>query len=92
MQNIDQKSNLMVLLEGIDHNIIDVDSLIDVDSVLNKLMNDKRNYIKKCHPYAITAPSSVTGRWQTCYKGADGTRKNIKAQTEEELLDKLIPV
>lgn len=29
---------------------------------------------------------------KTCYKGTDGKRKNIKAQTEEELLDKLIPL
>lgn len=46
----------------------------------------------KKHTYAVTPPSKEGGRWQTCYKGADGKRKNIKAQTEEELLDKLIPI
>lgn len=32
------------------------------------------------------------GRWQTCYKDEKGKRKNIKAQSKEELLDKLIPI
>lgn len=44
------------------------------------------------HPYAITPPKETGGRWQTFYKDKDGKRKNIKARTEEELLDKLIPV
>ncbi len=66
--------------------------IIPVDSVLDTLMSTKREKIKKIHTYAITPPSKEGGRWQTCYKGPDGKRKNIKAQTEEELLDKLIPI
>ncbi len=44
------------------------------------------------HAYAITPPATEGGRWQTCYKDSSGKRKNIKAQTKEELLDKLIPL
>ena len=66
--------------------------IIPVDSVLGMLMSTKREKIKKIHTYAITPPSKEGGRWQTCYKGPDGKRRNIKAQTEEELLDKLIPI
>lgn len=66
--------------------------ILNADSVLDMLMSTKREQVKKIHPYAITPPSSEKGRWQTFYKKADGKRKNIKAQTEEELLDKLIPV
>lgn len=46
----------------------------------------------KLHPYAITPPAGQNGRWQTCYKDEKGKRKNIKAQSKEELLDKLIPI
>lgn len=68
------------------------DGIINTDSVLDTLMSIKREQIRKIHPYAITPPSKEGGRWQTGYKGADGKRKNIKAQSEEELLDKLIPI
>lgn len=66
--------------------------IIPVDSVLGTLMSTKREKIKKIHTYAITPPSKEGARWQTCYKGPDGKRRNIKAQTEDELLDKLIPI
>lgn len=66
--------------------------IIDVDSVLDTLMATKREQIIKMHAYAITPPATEGGRWQTCYKDSSGKRKNIKAQTKEELLDKLIPV
>ncbi|MFV0343128.1 MAG: tyrosine-type recombinase/integrase [Anaerocolumna sp.] len=55
-------------------------------------MSSKREQVRKLHAYAITPPSTENGRWQTCYRESDGKRKNIKAQTEEELLDKLIPI
>jgi integrase len=55
-------------------------------------MATKREQVKKLHTYAITAPSHVKGRWQTCYRDKDGKRINIKAPTEEKLLDKLIPI
>lgn len=68
------------------------EGIISADSVLDTLMSIKREQIRKIHPYAITPPSKEGGRWQTGYKGEDGKRKNIKAQSVEELLDKLIPV
>lgn len=65
---------------------------IDVGSVLDTIMATKREQVKKLHTYAITAPSHEKGRWQTWYKDKDGKRINIKAPTEEKLLDKLIPI
>lgn len=65
---------------------------IILDSVLDTIMATKREQVKKLHTYAITAPSHEKGRWQTCYRNKDGKRINIKAPTEEQLLDKLIPV
>lgn len=50
-------------------------------------MNLRREQILKLHSYAITPLSlSQKGRWQTCYKDEKGKRKNIKAQSKEELL------
>lgn len=66
--------------------------ILDMDGVLDTLMSTKREQLLKIHPYAITPPTSAKGRWQTCYKDSAGKRKNIKAQTKEELLDKLIPI
>ena len=66
--------------------------IIDMDSVLDTYMANKRNQVKKLHPYSITPPAQDGGRWQTWYKDESGKRKNIKAPTEEELLDKLIPI
>lgn len=89
MQNINEVSeifNFSLLKEALDCGII------STDSVLDTLMSTKREQVRKIHTYAITQPSKEGGRWQTCYKGSDGKRKNIKAQTENELLDKLIPI
>ncbi len=66
--------------------------ILDIDSVLDTLMSKKIDTILKIHPYAITPPATENGRWQTCYKDEKGKRKNIKAQSKEELLDKLIPI
>ena len=66
--------------------------IVDLDSVIDMLMSSKREQILKIHPYAITAPSTEKGRWQTCYKDETGKRRNIKAQTRKELLEKLIPI
>lgn len=79
-------SQLIILQQAVESGII------NIDSVLDKLMSTKREQILKIHPYAITPPATESGRWQTCYKDATGKRKNIKAQTKEELLDKLIPL
>lgn len=66
--------------------------ILDIDSVLDTLMSKKIDTILKIHPYAITPPATENGRWQTCYKDEKGKRKNIKALSKEELLDKLIPI
>jgi integrase len=66
--------------------------ILDLDSVLDTLMSTKREQILKIHSYAITSPTSPKGRWQTYYKDGAGKRKIIRAQTKEELLDKLIPI
>ena len=67
------------------------DGIISADSVLDTIMATKRQQVRTMHPYAITPPKSDGGHWQTRYRDADGNYKNIKAQTENELLDKLIP-
>ena len=67
------------------------DGIISADSVLDTIMATKRQQVRNMHPYAITPPKSDGGRWQTRYRDADGKYKIIKAQTENELLDKLIP-
>lgn len=67
--------------------------ILDIDSVLDMLMSKKIETILKIHPYAITPPTAnANARWQTCYRDEKGKRKNIKAQSKEELLDKLIPI
>ena len=66
--------------------------MFDLDSVLDTLMSNNREKVLKRHPYALTPPKTENGRWQTCYKDEKGNRKNIKAQSSEELLDKLIPI
>lgn len=66
--------------------------ILDMDSVLDTLMSTKREQLLKIHSYAITSPTSPKGRWQTYYKDEAGKRKIIRAQTKEELLDKLIPI
>lgn len=83
---MNKNKQLDILHEALDS------SILDVDSVLDMLMSSKIEKIKKKHPYAITAPTTPNGRWQTTYKDYNGKRKNIKAPTEEELLRKLIPV
>ena len=81
-----ESTKLSILKDAINSGIL------DIDSVLDTLMSTKREKILKIHSYAITPPASENGRWQTCYKDEKGKRKNVKAQTKEELLDKLIPI
>lgn len=53
----------------------------------------KTDYIKEIHPYKLTKPSKVGGRWQTVYRdNLTGKLKNVKAPSEEKLLEKLVPV
>lgn len=85
-KNTTEIFNLSLLKDALDCGILNADSVLDM------LMSTKRDQVRKIHPYAITPPAGKGSRWQTCYKGTDGKRKNIKAQSEEELLDKLIPI
>lgn len=78
--------NLSLLHEAINSGII------SADNVLKIIMANKREEVKRKHNFSITAPSKEGGRWQTYYKDSTGNRKIIRAQTEEELLDKLIPM
>lgn len=65
--------------------------IIDEDNVLSVIMASKKQSVRKTHKYAITPPNDSKGsRWQTRYVGSDGKSKIIKAQTEDELLDKLV--
>lgn len=79
-------SKKKMLLEAIRTGIINFDSVYD-DLIVSKIEN-----VKKMHPYRITPPSHAGCRWSTYYKGADGKRHNIKAQTEESLYKKLVSV
>lgn len=66
-------------------------SILDMGRVREHIAMSKRDQVRKLHPYAITPPKPGQ-RWQTYYKGRDGQRKIVRAQTENELLDKLIPI
>lgn len=65
---------------------------LEEDSVHNEIMATLREKVEKKHSYAITPPNGEKGRWQTTYIDGSGKRKSLKAQTKEDLLDKLIPV
>lgn len=81
-------NSLYLLQEAIDCGIVDD----IVDSVHEQIVATKRDKVLKIHPYAITPPSKKCERWQTSYKDVKGKRKNLKACTEEELINKLIPI
>lgn len=66
--------------------------ILDLDRVHEMCMASKREQAKALHPYSITPPSKDGERWRTNYTDRNGKRKTIRAQTEEALLDKLIPL
>lgn len=51
----------------------------------------KVNMVLDVHPYAITEPSKIGGRWQTYVKEGD-KRKIVRASSKEKLLEKLYTV
>ena len=67
-------------------------AMLEVDSVHNEIMATLREKVEKTHPYTFTPPKAENGRWQTSFIDGCGKRKNLKAKTKEELLDKLIPI
>lgn len=80
------KENLELLQQAIECGILGSDSVLDI------VMATKRERVKKIHPYAITPPQKEGQRWQTWYRAEGEKRKNIKAYTEEDLLDKLYAI
>ena len=68
--------------------------IIKMDNVLEYIMASKIEKAKQMHKYKITPPNpnNKKSRWQTSYINANGKRENIKAQTEEELWEKLVPI
>ena len=74
-----------LLLYGLNNGII------NLDSVRDDYMASKKEQALKMHPYSITPPSENNPRWQTYYRDRDGKRKLLRAQTKEELIEKLIP-
>lgn len=68
------------------------DILSDEDSVLEILMNKKKEAVLKKHPYAITPPKSEGGSWQTSYRDEQNKRHCVKATTKEALIEKLYEI
>ena len=67
--------------------------ILNMGSAFDEIsMSKKIDLVKKSHPYSITPPTTEKGRWQTRFKDENGKYKNIKAQTEEELWEKLVPL
>ena len=66
--------------------------ILDLDRVHELCMASKREQVKALHPYSITSPSKEGERWRTNFTDKNGKRKTIRAQSEEELLDKLVPL
>lgn len=66
--------------------------IIDFDSVHDDYMASKKEQILKNHEFAITPPTENNPRWQTYYRGKDGKRKLLRAQSKEQLIEKLIPI
>ena len=75
-----------LLLYGLNNGII------NLDSVRDDYMASKKEQALKMHPYSITPPSENNPRWQTYYRGKDGKRKLLRAQSKEQLIEKLIPI
>lgn len=64
--------------------------ILGVDSVISLLMEeDKRERVQSIHKYKITPPKTENARWQTYIKREGQERKSVKAQSEEELYEKL---
>ena len=66
--------------------------ILDLDRVHEMCMLSKRERVRTLHKYSITPPAKDGDRWRTNYVDKDGKRKTLRAPTEEELLNKLIPL
>lgn len=52
--------------------------IINTDNVLNIIMANKKEQVRKLHPYNITPPAKEGGRWQTYYRDEKGIRTLTK--------------
>ena len=66
--------------------------IIDSDRVHDMCMAYKHERVKALHKYSITPPAKDGDRWRTNYTDKDGKRITLRARSEEELLNKLIPL
>lgn len=57
--------------------------------VLEIITNMKKEKVLSIHPYSITTPKNIKGRWQTFIKTEHGDRQKISSTTEKGLIDKL---
>lgn len=64
--------------------------ILCLDDVLDKVMASKKTSVQKKHKYTITPPTDKNGRWQTYFKDENQKRKIVRAQSEDELWDKLV--
>lgn len=64
--------------------------IINIDNVLDLIMANKREKIKKTHKYAITPPNKGNKYWITYYKKENESRILVRGHSENELIDKLI--
>ena len=66
--------------------------MMQSEEVLAVVMKTKIAQVKSVHKYAITPPKREKGRWQTSFRKPDGTRINVRGNSEEDLLLKLFPM
>lgn len=92
MYNIDNSLKELQVNPSEIWTLLTKNGIINTDNVLNIIMANKKEQVRKLHPYNITPPAKEGGRWQTYYRDDKGTRKIIRAQTEDAVLEKLIPI
>lgn len=66
--------------------------IINIDEVHSQYIMNKREKVLKKHPFAITPPAGTNTRWQTYYLTETGVKKQLRAQTKENLLDRLADI
>ena len=64
--------------------------IINLDSVHDEYMASRKEQVIKNHCFAITEPTETNPRWQTYFKDGDGKRHLVRAQTKDDLYDKLV--
>ena len=62
--------------------------IINENSVHDAIMASRKQQVIKMHPYKISLGSD--GRYQTMFMLSNGKRKNVKGQTEDDVINKLV--